>query len=249
MKLTIIGSAGSYPNASSPASSYLVEHDGARIVLDMGNGSFGALQQYIDTDAPDSLAGVVLSHCHIDHCADIGSLFVHRKYHPFRTFEPLPLYGPKIAAHRLAEIYGMEVDEMAEVFDIRPFAGEPISLGPFQIDTVRAAHPVEAYSMRVSAGGKALAFSGDTGPTPTLVEVAHDCAVALFEASNLGTGHPPDLHMNGAEAAQAATAAHADRLVLTHLAGWIDSALVLDEARPHFDGPIDLASPGLTLTV
>ena len=103
--------------------------------------------------------------------------------------------------------------------------------------------------MRVSAGGKALAFSGDTGPARALVDVAHDCAVALFEASNVGTGHPPDLHMSGAESAQAATAAHADRLVLTHLVQWVDPAEVLAEAQQHFDGPIDLAFPGLTLEV
>lgn len=249
MKLTVIGSAGSFPTADSPASCYLVEHDGQRIVLDMGNGSFGALQRLVDTSEPDSLAGIVLSHCHIDHCADVGSLYVQRNYHPTRRLPPLPVIGPSVAATRLAEIYGMSVDELAVVFDVRPFSGQPVSVGPFQIDAVRAAHPVEAYSMRVSAGGKAMAFSGDTGPTPALVNIAHDCAVALFEASNVGTGHPPDLHMSGAEAAQAATAAHADRLVLTHLVQWVDQAAVLAEARAHFDGPIDLARPGLVVEI
>lgn len=249
MRLTVVGSAGSFPTADSPASCYLVEHDGHRLVLDMGNGSFGALQRYVDTSEPDSLAGVVLSHCHIDHCADVGSLYVQRHYHPTRRFAPLPIVGPTVAPSRLAEIYGMTVEELAVVFDVRPFSDQPVSLGPFQIDAVRAAHPVEAYSMRVSAGGKALAFSGDTGPTPALVEVAHDCAVALFEASNIGTGNPRDLHMSGAEAAQAATDAHVDRLVLTHLLQWVDQAEVLAEARAHFDGPIDLARPGLALEV
>ena len=32
MRLTVIGCAGSYPNATSPASCYLVEHDGHVVV-------------------------------------------------------------------------------------------------------------------------------------------------------------------------------------------------------------------------
>ena len=44
MKLTVVGCAGSFPSASSTGSCYLVEHDGHRIVLDLGNGALGALQ-------------------------------------------------------------------------------------------------------------------------------------------------------------------------------------------------------------
>ncbi len=38
MKLTIIGMSGSYPGPDSPASCYLVEAEGFRVLLDLGNG-------------------------------------------------------------------------------------------------------------------------------------------------------------------------------------------------------------------
>ena len=41
MRLTVVGCAGSFPGPDSPASCYPVEHDGARILLDLGNGSLG----------------------------------------------------------------------------------------------------------------------------------------------------------------------------------------------------------------
>ena len=48
MRLTVIGCAGSFPNAHSPASCYLVEYDGHRLLLDLGNGALGALQRHVD---------------------------------------------------------------------------------------------------------------------------------------------------------------------------------------------------------
>ena len=44
VRLTVVGCSGSGPGPTSPASSYLVEHDGFRVLLDLGNGAFGTLQ-------------------------------------------------------------------------------------------------------------------------------------------------------------------------------------------------------------
>ena len=52
MKLTVVGCAGSFPSADSPASCYLIEapHHGRtyRLVVDLGSGALGALQRYVD---------------------------------------------------------------------------------------------------------------------------------------------------------------------------------------------------------
>ncbi|MCB0922659.1 MAG: MBL fold metallo-hydrolase, partial [Actinobacteria bacterium] len=70
MKLTVVGWSGSFPGPDSPASCYLLEHEDARILLDLGNGSLGALQRYADIYAVDA---VFLSHLHVDHCIDLCS--------------------------------------------------------------------------------------------------------------------------------------------------------------------------------
>jgi ribonuclease BN (tRNA processing enzyme) len=250
MRLTVVGCAGSYPSAASPASCYLIEHDGHRILLDLGNGSLGALQQHIDLTWPGALDAVVLSHCHLDHCADLGSLYVQRHYAPAPALDRLPVLGPSDARSRAIAIYGKADDNgLDEQFDFVTFPREALTIGPFTVTAARAAHPVEAYSVRVTAGGRSLTYSGDTGPNDRLVDLAEGSDLALFEASFVGTSNPPDLHMSGADAARMARASGVGRLVLTHHAAWNDPAVVLAEAVAEWDGPIEQAAPGMTLDV
>jgi ribonuclease BN (tRNA processing enzyme) len=251
MRLTVVGCAGSFPNAESPASCYLVEHDGARIVLDLGNGSLGALQQYVDLDDPGSLDAVVLSHCHIDHMADLASLYVVRRYHPSTRFPRLTVIGPDETRQRLAGVYGLaDPAPLDEVLEFRPLSLGPLDLGAFRLEAVRAAHPVEAYCVRVTAAdGVSLTYSGDTGPTPRLDALAAGTDLALFESSYHDDDRPPDLHLSGGDAGRAAAVADAGLLVLTHLSAWTDADRALAGAQAAFDGPIEVARPGLTITV
>ena len=250
MRLTIVGCAGSFPTADSAGSCYLLEHEGSRIVLDLGNGALGALQQHVDLSADDSLAGVVLSHCHVDHCADVGSLYVLRQYRPSGPYPRLPILGASDTADRLAAIYGMDdPTPLRSVFGISAFGPAPTAIGPFTIEAVRAAHPVEAYSIRVTAGGRSITYSGDTGPTTALTELARGTDVALFEASFVGDEGPPDLHLTARDAGRLASAAGAGRLLLTHHVLWNDPSQVLAEAREAFGGEIQQARAGLTVTV
>jgi ribonuclease BN (tRNA processing enzyme) len=248
MRLTIVGCAGSYPNPDSSASCYLIEHDGVRIVLDLGNGSLGDLQQYVDPLDESALAGVVLSHCHVDHCADVASLYVMRHYGPTPATTQLPLVGPSDTRERIAAVYGMsDPVQLDEQFDVRTLGAGPLAIGPFLIEAVPAAHPVEAYSIRVTADGMSITYSGDTAPTRELVDLARGTDIALFEASFVGTANPPNLHLTGAEAGRIAREADVGLLVLTHHVAWNDEAEVLAEAVAEFDGPVEQARPGMTI--
>lgn len=250
MRLTVVGCAGSYPNAASAASCYLLEHDGARLVLDLGNGSLGALQKYLDVTDPESIQAVALSHCHIDHCADLASLYVARHHHPTRRFSTIPVLGPSDTTDRLAAIYGMRSPALvADAFDVRTHVPGPVTIGPFTIHTAPAAHPVEAYSIRVTAGGRSVTYSGDTGPNPSLATLATGTDIALFEASFIGTKNPANLHMSGADAARAASAAGAGLLLLTHLVEYNDESTVRAEAVAEFSGAIEVARAGMSITV
>ena len=85
MRLTVLGCSGSGPGPFSPASGYLVTAGDARLTLDLGNGTFGALQRHLD---PWQLDAVAFSHLHPDHCADFTALVVYRRYHPHAPFDP-----------------------------------------------------------------------------------------------------------------------------------------------------------------
>lgn len=243
MILTVLGCAGSFPSAHSPASSYLIEHDDHRIVLDLGNGSLSALQRHVDLVWPQALDAVVLSHCHVDHCVDLASLYVQRHYAPARTSQVLDVLGPSDTRDRLAAIYGMHDPRTLDAeFSFATLVDRQV-VGPFTVTTCRAAHPVEAYSIRIDAGGESIVYSGDTGPNDALVDLARGADIALFEASFVGRDNPPALHLSGADAGRIAREAGVRHLVLTHLVGWNDPAQVLAEAQAEFDGPITIAAP------
>jgi ribonuclease BN (tRNA processing enzyme) len=229
MRLTIVGCSGSVPGPDSPASCYLVEHDGFRVLLDLGNGAFGALQRYVD---PGLVDAVLLSHLHADHCDDLSALTVWRKYGPGDDQRALTLIAPPGLSH--------PTSTWAPTQDV----------GPFTVTTVRVAHPVEAYAIRLAVDGQALTYSGDTGPCSALVEIARGSDVLLSEASYVeDPDNPIDLHLTGREAGEAAADAEVGRLVVTHVPPWFSRSGQAAAAASAFDGPVLSAVPGLVVEV
>lgn len=248
MRVTVVGCSGSYPGPDSPASCYLVEseHQGRtwRILLDLGNGALGALQRYAD---PLLVDAVFLSHLHADHCLDLCSYYVLRKYHPEGPQPRIPVIGPAGVAARLAAAYDLpDVPGMTGEFDFAEYDG-PFEIGPFRVEPVPVVHPVPSYALRVSADGATLAYSGDTAACDGLVRAATDADLFLAESSFVdGEDNPVGVHLTGREAAELAAGAGVRRLVLTHIPPWHDPHRSLDAATPVFRGPLELAAPGAT---
>ncbi|HET9256059.1 MAG TPA: MBL fold metallo-hydrolase [Pseudonocardiaceae bacterium] len=247
MRLTVLGCSGSVPGPESPASGYLVQAGDTSVALDLGNGTLGALQRHLD---PFTLGGLLLSHLHPDHCADVSAMTVYRRYHPDPTpHARLPLYGPGDAAERLAAAYAPNAKErvttdLSDVYDFRTYNAEA-SVGPIQVRAAPVVHPCEAYALRLHHEGKTLVYSGDTGPCRALPELATGADVLLAEASWPDhPDNPPDIHLSGKQAGEAATQAGVGRLLITHVPPWTDPARVLAEAKAAFDGPVELVCPG-----
>jgi ribonuclease BN (tRNA processing enzyme) len=252
VRLTVVGCSGSFPGPESPASCYLVEadHEGRtwRLVLDLGNGALGALQRYAD---PLSIDAVMLSHLHADHCIDLTSYYVLRKYHPSGPVPPIPVYGPDGTPGRLARAYDLPKSPgMTEEFAFHYYPADSFRIGPFTITATEVAHPVTSYAMRIEADGRTLVYSGDTGPCVPLVRCASAADLFLCEASFM-EGHtmPADLHLTGAEAGRAAAEADVRSLVITHVPPWHDAQVMLREAAQTYDGPLELAVCGKTYDV
>ncbi|GAA3647179.1 MBL fold metallo-hydrolase [Nocardioides ginsengisoli] len=246
VRVTIVGCSGSYPGPDSPASCYLVQAgDGLRtwsLVIDMGNGALGALQRYVD---PLQVDAVFLSHLHADHCVDMTSYYVLRKYHPSGSQPKIPVWGPKGTGKRLAKAYDLpRKPGMDEEFSFRRY-GDPVTVGPFTVESYEVDHPVPAYALRITAHGKVVAYSGDTGPIDALNDVAADADLFLCEASFRSCDdNPPSLHLTGAEAGDVATKAGAKRLIVTHVPPWHDAQTIFAEAVETYDGPAELAAQG-----
>ncbi|MCQ4083821.1 MBL fold metallo-hydrolase [Streptomyces sp. RB6PN25] len=250
MKLTVVGCSGSFPSAESACSSYLVEADGFRLLLDMGNGALGELQRYCglyDLDA------VLLSHLHADHCIDMVAYWVARYYrHEGGMPDRIPVYGPQGTEERLATAYGDVPDDkcMSEVFEFHSLDAGRFEVGPFTVAADRVSHPVESFAFRLEHGGRSLTYSGDTGPCQALLGLADGTDLFLCESSFTdGKEDVPELHLNGREAGEYAARAGVARLVLTHIPPWTDPQVALADARASYPGDVGLARPGAVYEV
>lgn len=257
MRLTVIGCSGSFPGPDSAASCYLVEHETVsetgerrtwRLLLDLGNGALGALQRHVD---PFTIDAVFLSHLHADHCLDLCGYYVMRKYHPSGAQPRIPVHGPADSARRLAKAYDLDEDPgMNEEFDFIEYDAAPVTVGPFTVTPTKVVHPIPAYALRVEAGGRAIAYTGDTAACAAVVESARGADLLLAEAAfREGDENPPGIHLTGREAGEAAREAGVGRLVLTHIPAWYDPELQREHAARVWDGPLDVAVAGATYDV
>lgn len=250
MELIVLGCSGSVPGPHSPSSGYLLRCGDTWIVLDLGSGTMGTLQRWID---PFDLDAVLLTHLHPDHCADFAPLTVYRRYRPNPPRDPavhrLPVYGPPEASSRLSALYAPNAAELADtdlsdVYEIFPPPVDGVRIGPFEIRAVPMDHVCPSWGFRVEAAGRVFAYTGDTGPCDGLADLAADADVLLAEASWADFPEQPDgVHLSGWQAGVAATTAGARRLLITHVQPWSDADAIMAEARKAYGGPVELVQP------
>jgi ribonuclease BN (tRNA processing enzyme) len=244
MQLTVIGGVGGWPSPGGACSGYLLQHEGFNLLIDPGYAVVPALLRRLPAENIDA---VLVSHGHPDHCADINPLL---RIRAFSAEEPpaLPLYA---LPNALDAVLALDRPSMLggsyrlELFE----TGDVLTIGPFEIETLRLPHPRPNAGFRISTQDVALAYTGDCGPSPDLVELARSAQVLLAEASFSDTV-PDDLLGSlssavdvGREAAQAAV----DRLVLTHLLPGQNADRAIDGARTSFAGLTQVAQAGLSI--
>jgi ribonuclease BN (tRNA processing enzyme) len=245
VQVTIVGWSGSFPGPQSPASCYLLDTGDFRLVLDLGNGALGALQQYTGLGDIDAIC---LSHLHADHCMDVIGYSVYQNYHPEGPRPRISVYGPGGSYERLAGALGSEGPGMTDAFEFTTLAPGTIEIGPLRVTTGHVNHSVQTFGFRIEHGGQVLAYSADTGPSAELIRLASGADLLLSEASFLdGPDLPADLHLTARQAAEHAARAGVGELVLTHLVPWNDQATSLEQASGAYTGPLRLASSGLRL--
>ncbi|NDL58798.1 MBL fold metallo-hydrolase [Phytoactinopolyspora mesophila] len=248
MRLTVLGCSGSLPGPASSASSYLVEAGTTRVVVDLGNGALSELQRQVGSEGLGEIDAVLISHLHPDHFMDLCGYYVALRYGPHQPRRRVPVWGPENTAERLAVAYGEDPDPgMSNEFEFRAYPGGGFTVGELNVRVSRVAHPVPAYAIRLEHGDQTLVYSGDTGPTQALVDLARGADLLLCEAAfREGEDNPPDLHLTGREAGEHARQAGVRRLVVTHVPPWGDAEEAVAEARTAFAGPVEAARTGAT---
>jgi ribonuclease BN (tRNA processing enzyme) len=237
--LTVLGTDGSYPGPGGCCSGYLLQAGDFATWMDTGPGTMANLQLHVPLSRLDA---VVVSHAHPDHWSDLEGLYVAMRY--FLGRKGLPIYAPE-------GLRDLMVGEKPDgTFDWRVIGdGETAQLGPARWNWSRTDHPVETLAARVEVGGRALAYSADTGPAWALSSLGEGIQLALVEATLSLQEEGSFQHLSARQAGWAAASSGAERLVITHLAPMIDRELACAEATAAFGSPVEVAEVGKTWTV
>lgn len=249
MKLTVLGSSGSCAVPGNPASGYLVTEAEATIWCDAGPGTFMRLMEVTDAGALDA---VVISHAHVDHCADLLALYGYLAYGPGgRT--PIPVYLPGGAMELLAALVRAEVGHVLyRTLGFRTVGqGDEASVAGIGLRFAETHHPVPTVATRFESGGRALVYSADTGPGGGFPALAAGADVLLAEATMTGVrgADEYEFHLTAGETGTIASQAGAAKLILTHLSPTVDFQVAVAEAAATFGRVPDVAVPGMSITI
>ncbi|MFC0506716.1 MBL fold metallo-hydrolase [Micromonospora costi] len=244
MRLTVLGACGAWPGAGQACSGYLLEQDGFRLVVDLGYATVPRLLQWVTADEVDA---VFVTHGHPDHCADLGALLRARAFHDDPP-APLPVYALPGA---LDAVLALDRSRLVDAAYVRHdvTARSNLDIGPFRARTHLLPHFVPNAGVRLAAGGRVLAYTGDTGPCPEVTELAGDADLLLAEATYVD--RVPDdsrgFQSSARDAGRQAARAGAARLLLTHLRPGTDHAAAEAAAADGYDGEVGVATADLTV--
>lgn len=248
MELTVLGCGGTWADPGGATSGYLIREDGFNLWLDCGTGTLARLEQIIPMSEIDA---VLVSHAHPDHFVDLYPCFYARHY-AGKGAPGLPLYCPEGFFDQVGALVSSESrDVMSTAFEWLELHGEAdFEIGPFRVRARDMAHiGVPALGYRIEINGRSLAYSGDTGPSERLVDLAREADVFLCEATWQEHMDLLPFHLSGRQAGEHAQAAGVDRLVLTHIWPSLDKERSRIEAGETFSGPIDIAREGMVLQI
>jgi ribonuclease BN (tRNA processing enzyme) len=244
VRLTVLGSCGAYPEAGRACSGYLVEHDGFRLLVDLGYAVVPRLFELITAADVDA---VFITHGHPDHCADLSPLLRARVLGG-EPLPPLPVYALPGALDAVLALDrpGMLTDGYV-LHELNP--GSSLDIGPFGVRTRLLPHSRPNAGVRLDAGGRTLAYTGDTGADDGVADLARDADLLLAEAS-FTDQVPEDLRGTLSSAdlqGRQASAAGAGRLLLAHLMPGTDPAAARAAAGRGYHGDVGVATQGLVV--
>jgi ribonuclease BN (tRNA processing enzyme) len=159
---------------------------------------------------------------HADHSLDLVGL---RYLFPWgeKAEKPLPVHLPPGGTMRLDALatgISERVGFFNDSYDVDEYdPAVPLQIGPLTIRFTRGRHYVPAWAVTVDApDGARLAYTGDTGPSDSVVEFCAGADLMLIEAALKHPAHD-DLergHLTPEEAIEMATRAQVRSALLVH---------------------------------
>jgi ribonuclease BN (tRNA processing enzyme) len=161
--------------------------EGTSLLLDCGASSLIAMKRF--GTAPNDIDAIVVSHLHGDHFGGIPFFALDAQL-VSRRERPLVIAGPPGIEERVTQ--AMEVlfpgsTGVQRKFEMRFMEladWAPVEIAGATVTAFEVVHAsgAPAYALRVRAGGRTIAYSGDTEWTEALTEAARGAALFICEA-------------------------------------------------------------------
>jgi ribonuclease BN (tRNA processing enzyme) len=163
---------------------------------------------------------VAITHFHLDHWGDLVPWIFGASFGPGREVRPPELWLPPGGTDRLRH-FGDQMsftDRIDTAFRVREYLDDtPFRAAGFDLQAVRLHHYTElTFGLRISNHSSTLAYSGDTGPSAGLADLARDADLFLCEATLRGPEPALRGHLTEDEALAAYRDSGAKRLVIIH---------------------------------
>ena len=273
MRVTLLGTGCPVAHAERFGPAQLIRHENANLLIDCGSG---VTQRLVAAGCPGkSLDALLLTHLHSDHLVDLFQLVISSWHQgrtkPQRVFGPpgtkryvdglLALWKPELEQRIAHELRPSTAALEIEAIEIAP--GQKLAFGPVSVDVVEVDHrPVRhAYGFVCSAGGRRIAFSGDTRRCPALIAAARGADILVHEVfihrempavpgvrTAEGIANVMSYHTVSGEVGKVAREAGVGCLALTHFVPpSFDKAALLAEVKRDFQGPVVVAEDLMTL--
>lgn len=247
MKATVVGCGDAFGSGGRLQTSYHVEAGGSRFLIDCGATALIGLNRLkID---PNSVETILVSHLHGDHFSGLVWWMLHGQ-HVSRRTAPLTVVGPRSIAsrfHTTAEALfpgSTKAPPRFKMEFIEIEAGAPHRIGPLGITAFEVSHPsgAPALALRISAGGRTIAYSGDTEWVETLVPCS--AGADLFICECFGFDQAMRHHMNWRSIEKNLDRLTARRILLTHM-----GEAMLTQGGTIRHPRVELAEEGLVLEI
>jgi ribonuclease BN (tRNA processing enzyme) len=248
VQLTPIGTSPAWYNPGEPNSGFLLEADGARVLVDCGSGVISRYLALYGAEHP--IDAIVLSHVHADHCFDLVPLKYGIDFGTLGTWRP-QLWLPPNAKERLTKLVGAwdeGFDYFTETYDVREYdTASAFEVCGFSVTALHVPHYIESCALRFENAGTSFGYSSDLGPTRDIAPFMRGVDLLLAEAAcaeNADLDVPNRGHITATEAGQIARDAGAHSLLLTHVPEENGFDAARRAAAASFNGPVDIAQSG-----
>ena len=220
--LTFLGTGDAFASHGRFQSSYLIEAEGRHILMEAGPTVLCSMKRM--GIAPGDIDIILISHLHGDHFGGLPFLILEYLWESPRD-RPLKIAGPAHLEERTWRLFNTmfpfssgdveRVRRHLEFVELEP--GHKTRFGKIQVESLRVPHMKRdlCLALKITTGGKTIAFSGDTGWIDELVGFSAGADLFLCECTYFE--NPLGVHLSYPLLVSKRQKFDVKRLILTHL--------------------------------